>query len=225
MEGRDAPADGVITGYGRVDGRMVAVCAYDFTVMAGLDGDDRRAQGHAPARARADPADPVRLAARLRRRADPGGGRLAVRRLRPPVPRGGRDERRDPAGRGAHGPVRGGHRVHPGPRRLRPDGQGPRLDGARRAAPRARRDRRGRHAGGARRVAGALAASRASATSRSRDDEECIARHQAVPVVLPVALRAAPAGAAGRSTRSTAATRPCSTSCPTRTASRTTCTR
>src|SRR5215211_8591400 len=31
MEGRDAPADGVITGYGRVDGRMVAVCAYDFT--------------------------------------------------------------------------------------------------------------------------------------------------------------------------------------------------
>src|SRR5215207_8725600 len=35
MEGRDAPADGVITGYGRVDGRMVAVCAYDFTVMAG----------------------------------------------------------------------------------------------------------------------------------------------------------------------------------------------
>src|ERR1700752_3851494 len=35
MEGREAPADGVITGYGKVDGRMVAVCAYDFTVMAG----------------------------------------------------------------------------------------------------------------------------------------------------------------------------------------------
>ena len=35
MQGRDAPADGVITGYGKVDGRMVAVCAYDFTVMAG----------------------------------------------------------------------------------------------------------------------------------------------------------------------------------------------
>src|SRR3954466_14324692 len=29
MEGRKAPADGVITGYGKVDGRMVAVCAYD----------------------------------------------------------------------------------------------------------------------------------------------------------------------------------------------------
>src|SRR5216110_168050 len=38
MEGRDAPADGVITGYGRVDGRLVAVCAYDFTVMAGSMG-------------------------------------------------------------------------------------------------------------------------------------------------------------------------------------------
>ena len=38
MEGREAPADGVITGYGKVDGRMVAVCAYDFTVMAGSMG-------------------------------------------------------------------------------------------------------------------------------------------------------------------------------------------
>jgi acetyl-CoA carboxylase carboxyltransferase component len=38
MEGRDAPADGVVTGYGKVDGRMIAVCAYDFTVMAGSMG-------------------------------------------------------------------------------------------------------------------------------------------------------------------------------------------
>jgi acetyl-CoA carboxylase carboxyltransferase component len=38
MEGVDAPADGVITGYGKVDGRMVAVAAYDFTVMAGSMG-------------------------------------------------------------------------------------------------------------------------------------------------------------------------------------------
>jgi acetyl-CoA carboxylase carboxyltransferase component len=38
MEGVEAPADGVITGYGRVDGRMVAVAAYDFTVMAGSMG-------------------------------------------------------------------------------------------------------------------------------------------------------------------------------------------
>jgi acetyl-CoA carboxylase carboxyltransferase component len=38
MEGTDAPADGVITGHGKVDGRLVAVAAYDFTVMAGSMG-------------------------------------------------------------------------------------------------------------------------------------------------------------------------------------------
>ena len=38
MEGVEAPADGVITGYGKVDGRLVAVAAYDFTVMAGAMG-------------------------------------------------------------------------------------------------------------------------------------------------------------------------------------------
>jgi acetyl-CoA carboxylase carboxyltransferase component len=38
MEGVEAPADGVITGYGKVDGRMAAVVAYDFTVMAGAMG-------------------------------------------------------------------------------------------------------------------------------------------------------------------------------------------
>jgi acetyl-CoA carboxylase carboxyltransferase component len=38
LEGREAPADGVITGYGKIDGRLVAVCAYDFTVMAGSMG-------------------------------------------------------------------------------------------------------------------------------------------------------------------------------------------
>src|SRR5450755_2842535 len=38
MDGRDAPADGVITGYGRIDGRLAAVVAYDFTVMAGSMG-------------------------------------------------------------------------------------------------------------------------------------------------------------------------------------------
>src|SRR5947209_9383376 len=38
MDGKEAPADGVITGYGNVDGRPVAVAAYDFTVMAGSMG-------------------------------------------------------------------------------------------------------------------------------------------------------------------------------------------
>src|ERR687892_2115422 len=38
MKDKEAPADGVITGYGKVGGRMVAVAAYDFTVMAGSMG-------------------------------------------------------------------------------------------------------------------------------------------------------------------------------------------
>lgn len=38
MEGVDAPADGVVTGYGKVDGRPVCVAAYDFTVLAGSMG-------------------------------------------------------------------------------------------------------------------------------------------------------------------------------------------
>src|SRR3954470_7711311 len=38
MDGRSAPADGVVTGWGYVDGRPVAVVAYDFTVMAGSMG-------------------------------------------------------------------------------------------------------------------------------------------------------------------------------------------
>src|SRR5215212_7926803 len=38
MEGKEAPADGVITGWGEVDGRRCAIVAYDFTVMAGSMG-------------------------------------------------------------------------------------------------------------------------------------------------------------------------------------------
>ena len=38
LAGRETPADGVVTGFGKVDGRLVAVIAYDFTVMAGSMG-------------------------------------------------------------------------------------------------------------------------------------------------------------------------------------------
>ncbi|MGH2966635.1 MAG: acyl-CoA carboxylase subunit beta [Solirubrobacterales bacterium] len=38
MEGREAPADGVITGWGDVEGRACCIAAYDFTVMAGSMG-------------------------------------------------------------------------------------------------------------------------------------------------------------------------------------------
>src|SRR5919106_3349880 len=38
MQGKLTPADGVVTGIGEIDGRKVAVIAYDFTVMAGSIG-------------------------------------------------------------------------------------------------------------------------------------------------------------------------------------------
>jgi acetyl-CoA carboxylase carboxyltransferase component len=38
MDGVEAPADGVITGWGEVEGRTCAIAAYDFTVMAGSMG-------------------------------------------------------------------------------------------------------------------------------------------------------------------------------------------
>src|SRR5438128_8935922 len=38
MDGKEAPADGVVTGYGKCRGRLVCVAAYDFTVMAGSMG-------------------------------------------------------------------------------------------------------------------------------------------------------------------------------------------
>ena len=38
MQGKFTPGDGVVTGVGSIDGRKVAVIAYDFTVMAGSMG-------------------------------------------------------------------------------------------------------------------------------------------------------------------------------------------
>src|SRR5574342_246717 len=38
LAGKETPADGVVTGFGKVDGRLASVIAYDFTVMAGSMG-------------------------------------------------------------------------------------------------------------------------------------------------------------------------------------------
>ena len=38
MKGKETPADGVVTGFGRISGRPASVIAYDFTVMAGSMG-------------------------------------------------------------------------------------------------------------------------------------------------------------------------------------------
>jgi acetyl-CoA carboxylase carboxyltransferase component len=38
MIGKETPADGVVTGFGKINGRLASVIAYDFTVMAGSMG-------------------------------------------------------------------------------------------------------------------------------------------------------------------------------------------
>ena len=38
MVGKTTPADGVVTGFGKVNGRFASAIAYDFTVMAGSMG-------------------------------------------------------------------------------------------------------------------------------------------------------------------------------------------
>ena len=82
MDGVEAPADGVITGYGKVDGRLAAVCAYDFTVMAGSMGMTGELKVTRLRELALTQAHPVRLAARLRGRAHPGGGRARCSRAR-----------------------------------------------------------------------------------------------------------------------------------------------
>jgi acetyl-CoA carboxylase carboxyltransferase component len=46
LAGRETPADGMITGVGRIDGRFAAVIAYDFTVMAGSMGRTAELKGN-----------------------------------------------------------------------------------------------------------------------------------------------------------------------------------
>ena len=73
-------ADGAVTGIGEIDGRTVAVAAYDFTVMAGSMGAVGENKIRADARARAAPAHPDGLAARLGRAR--ASSRRAARRSR-----------------------------------------------------------------------------------------------------------------------------------------------
>ena len=175
FDGSDKPpADAVICGYGHVDGRMVCAAAYDFTVKGGSIGQtgeikvtrlrelalrnrDARWCGSSTRRARASTRK-----AGAERRPD-----LALRRRRRTVPRRGDHVGRGAAGRRHGRSGRRRHRLHPGLGRLRADGEGHRLDGARRAAAGQGGHRAGHQRAGARRLARCTPRSRASATSRS----------------------------------------------------------
>ncbi len=105
MAEQKVPGDGVVTGYGTINGRLVFVFSQDFTVFGGSLSEAHAekickimdqamkvgAPGHRPQR--------------LGRRAHPGGRRLA-RRLRRGVPAQRAGLGRGPADLGDHGPVR-----------------------------------------------------------------------------------------------------------------------
>ena len=194
----DTPADGVVCGFGKVEGRMVCAAAYDFTVKGGSIGQTGEEkvtrlrkmalQGRWPivwlidsAGARIDPGQRSSP-----RRAQP------VRGLGSPVPRAGGDERRRAAG-GRHGGAwGGGHRVHPGPRRLRAHGQGRRLAGARADRPGQGRDRPGHRRAGARWVEGAHNEVSGVGDAEVKNDHECIALTRKYLSFMPSSCDEAP---------------------------------
>ena len=102
MADNKVPGDGVVTGYGMINGRLVFVFSQDFTVFGGAlvrgacredlqgdgPGDEGRRAGHRPQR--------------QRRRAHPGRRGLA-RRLCRSVPAQRHGQRRDPADQPDHG--------------------------------------------------------------------------------------------------------------------------
>ena len=218
-------ADGAVTGVGEIDGRPVAVAAYDFTVMAGSMGAVGERQDRPHARARGAPAHAVRLAARLRRRAhpvhaadrrSPGAGAL----FREQVAMSGVV----PMVAAMLGHCAAGTAYIPGARRLRADGEGHVVDGARRPAPREGRGGGGRHRGGDGRL-GRPHQDLGRRRSRGRRRRRVPAHRARVPVVLPAAQRRAPPVAQRRPIRSTGASRSSTTSSRPRRGVRTTCAR
>ena len=144
----DLPADGVVTGTGRIDGRPVCVMANDSDGEGGLVGRAHRREDRAPHRDRAQARAAGRLPRRLGRRPHHRPGRAL-----PGPARRGPDLRQPGAtlGSGAAGvlPVRAvgrGRCVHPGVLRRRLHGGGQRLDVPRLTADGGRGDRRGRDA-------------------------------------------------------------------------------
>ncbi len=113
----------------RSTGGWCCCAAYDFTVKGGsigYTGEEKvtRLRSMALKGAGRWCGSSTRAGARI----DPGSSHPDMISLfagiGAPLPRAGRHERRRPAGRGDGRPRRGGDGVHPGPRRLRADGQG-----------------------------------------------------------------------------------------------------
>ena len=223
MEGKDAPADGVITGYGKVDGRMVAVAAYDFTVMAGsmgMTGELKVTRLRELALTKRIPMIWLldSAGARIQEAAGSlfaGSGHL----FREEVIMSGVV----PQVAALMGPCAAGTAYIPGLADFVPmvKGRGSMaLAGPHLTKAVTGEDVTQEELGGSRihtRISGV-------GDLEVESDEACIEAIKELPLVLPAELRASRRRGASPPTPSTGWTRSCSTSCPTRPASRTTCT-
>ena len=148
MAEQKVPGDGVVTGWGTINGRLIYVFAKDFTVFGGSLSEAHaekitKVQDMALRGPRAD-----HRAVRCRRRAHPGRRRGAGRLWR--GVRAQRDRvRRDPADLGDHGAVRGRRRLLPGDDRFHLHGARHILHVRDRARCREDRDQRGSYGGAA----------------------------------------------------------------------------
>ena len=222
MDGVEAPADGVITGYGKVDGRLTAVCAYDFTVMAGsmgMTGEFKVTRLRELALRERIPFVWLldSAGARVQEAAGAmfaGSGHL----FREEVVMSGVIPDRRP-----DGSVRGGHRVHPGLADFVPmvKGRGSMaLAGPHLVRAAVGEDVTQEELGGSR----VHCRSSGVGDMEVADDEQCIERIKQYLSYMPQNCERG--RRCGRSaTRSTGARRSCSTCCRSPTASRTTCTR
>ena len=113
MEKTKVPGDGVVTGWGTVNGRTVYLFSKDFTVFGGSLSGGARAEDHESAGHGDEGARAHHRPVRRRRRAHPGGRRRA-RRLWRGVQAQRARLRRHPADQRHHGPLRGRRRLFAG---------------------------------------------------------------------------------------------------------------
>ena len=225
MDGVDAPADGVITGYGKVDGRLTAVCAYDFTVMAGsmgMTGELKVTRLRELALTKRMPFVWLldSAGARVQEAAGAmfaGSGHL----FREEVVMSGVI----PQVAALMGPCAAGTAYIPGLADFVPMVKG--RGSMALAGPHLVRGgrRRGRHPGGTGRLARALRASRASATWRWQTTRSASRRSRRYLSFMPQNCEEQAARARGQRPDRARARRSCSTCCRSPTASRMTCTR
>ena len=79
MEEKEIPADGVVTGHGKIDGRIVFAYAQDFTSRAGSMGEMQAKKICKIMDMAMKAGAPVVGHQRFRRRQNPGGGGCPVR--------------------------------------------------------------------------------------------------------------------------------------------------